>query len=125
MDNLFVVCEPQPREAQSVRRQLEGVFKTVSVPVDRLREAGPPGPYTLIGTNLGDRRPNFRHQGLAEKESRKARRSFSSRKGRRALLETLQAYAIGATDLVHRPFDGKTPLRKLYGDFAALAGSAC
>jgi putative nucleotidyltransferase with HDIG domain len=121
VDSLLVVCESL-REVQSVRRQLEGVFKTVPVPVNRLREAGPPGPYTLIGANLGDLGRISDIRDWLRKKPKGAKVVFITKKTSR--LETLQAYAIGATDLVHRPFEGKMLLRKLYGDFAALAGSA-
>jgi putative nucleotidyltransferase with HDIG domain len=121
VDNLFVVCD-SIREAQSIRRQLEGVFKTVSLPVDRLQEAGPPGPYTLIGTNLGDLAKISGIRDWLRQKPKGAKVVFITKRTSR--LETLQAYAIGATDLVHRPFDGKTLLRKFYGDFAALAGPA-
>jgi putative nucleotidyltransferase with HDIG domain len=119
VDSLFVVCD-SIRDAQSVRRQLDGVFKTVSIPVYGLREAGPPGPYTLIGTDLGDlpHISDIRHW-LRQKPKGAKVVFITNRTSRR---ETLQAYAIGATDIVHRPFDGRTLLRKFYGDFAALAG---
>jgi putative nucleotidyltransferase with HDIG domain len=120
VDNLTVICESL-REAQTVRRQLEGVFRTVSVPVNRLWEAGPPGPYTLIGTNLADLAQISDVRDWLKKKPKGAKVVFITKRTSR--LETLQAYAIGATDLVHRPFDGKTLLRKFYGDFGALAGT--
>jgi putative nucleotidyltransferase with HDIG domain len=120
VDNLLVVCDSL-RETQSVRQQLEGVFKIVPVPVNRLREVGPPGPFTLIGTNLGDVAQISEIRDWLRKRPKGAKVVFITKRSSR--LETLQAYAIGATDLVHRPFDGKMLLRKLYGDFAALAGT--
>jgi putative nucleotidyltransferase with HDIG domain len=121
VDNLIVVCD-SIRESQSVCRQLDGVFTTVSLPVNRLLEAGPPGPYTLIGTDLCDLAQISDIRSWLRRKPNGAKVVFITNRASRR--EALQAYAIGATDLVHRPFDGTTLLRKFHGDFAALAGQA-
>jgi putative nucleotidyltransferase with HDIG domain len=121
VDNLSLICDSLT-DAQSIRQQLDGVFGTFLLPVDRLREAGPPGPYCVISIDLSD---PVRISGIRDwlrQRPKDAKVVFVTKKGSR--LEALQAHALGATELVHPPFDGKTLLQKLYGDFGALAGPA-
>jgi putative nucleotidyltransferase with HDIG domain len=121
VDNLLLICDT-PTDARSVRQELEGVFDTVLLPVDRIREAEPPGPYSVISINLCDPDQISDIRDWLRQRPKDAKVVFLTTKGSR--LEALQAYAIGATDLVYRPFDGRTLLRKLYGDFELLAGPA-
>jgi putative nucleotidyltransferase with HDIG domain len=120
MDSLSLVCD-LPGKAQSVRRQLEGVFAALIFPVHRIRQAGPPGPFTVVNIDLGDPAQISDTRDWLEQRPKDAKVVFVTRKSSRH--DALQAYAIGATDLVHPPFDGKSLLRKLYGDFESLAGT--
>jgi putative nucleotidyltransferase with HDIG domain len=120
VDNLSLICN-SATDAQSVRQQLEGVFDTLLLPVNRIREAGPPGRYTVVSSNLTDPAQILDVRDWLRQRPKDAKVVFIAKKGCR--LEALQAYAMGATDLVHHPFDRKTLLGKLYGDFESLAGS--
>ena len=121
MENLSVICNSL-RDARSIRRQLEGIFSTFLLPVDRLREAGPPGPYCVVSIDLSDPGQISGVRDWLRQRSKDAKIVFVTKKGSR--LEALQARALGATELVHPPFDGKALLQKLYGDFEALAAPA-
>lgn len=121
MDNLSLISDSDT-DAQSLRQHLEGVFDTLLLPVNRIREAGPPGRYTLVSSNLGNLAQISDVRDWLKQKPKDAKVVFITRKSSRR--EALQAYAIGATDLVHRPFDGKTLLRKFYGDFELLAGTS-
>jgi putative nucleotidyltransferase with HDIG domain len=121
VDNLSIICD-SPTDAQFVRQQLDGIFDTLFFPVNRIREAEPPGPYSLIAINLGDPVQISDVRDWLRQRPRDAKVVFITRRFSR--VEALQAYAVGATDLVHRPFDGKALLRTFYGEFELLAGPA-
>jgi putative nucleotidyltransferase with HDIG domain len=120
LDNLSLICD-SATDAQSVRQQLEGVFETLVLPVNRIREAGPPGRYTIVSSKLADPAQIFDVRDWLRQRPKDAKVVFITKKACR--LEAVQAYAMGATGLVHHPFDGRALLRKLYGDFELLAGS--
>ncbi len=119
MDNLSLICDSLT-DAQSIRQQLDGVFATFLLPVDRLTQAGPPESYCVVSIDLTDPVQISGVRDWLRKRPKDAKAVFVTRKGSR--LEALQAHALGATDLVHRPFEGKALLQKLYGDFESLAG---
>jgi putative nucleotidyltransferase with HDIG domain len=98
------------------------MFDTRVLPVNRLREAGPPGQYTVVGSNLGDLARISDIRNWLGQRPKDAKVVFITKKGCR--LEAVQAYALGATGLVHHPFDRRTLLRNFYGDFELLAGPA-
>ena len=118
MNELAAVCE-SPEDAQCIRRQLEGIFETRCVPSNRILDTGPPGQYTIIGVNLSDpvRIRDLRH--WLQRKPKDAKLIFVTERGSR--LEAAQAYAIGATGLVHRPIKANALLTKLFGGFKSLA----
>jgi putative nucleotidyltransferase with HDIG domain len=119
MNHLSVLCD-SPADAQCVRQGSVGIFETRFLPADhRLREAEWPGQYIVIGINLNDlmRISDVKH--WLRRKPKDAKVIFIVDKASR--LEAARAYAIGATDLVHRPVDGKALLAKLHGDIQLLA----
>jgi putative nucleotidyltransferase with HDIG domain len=119
MNHLSVLCD-SPADAQCVRQGSVGIFETRFFPADhRLREAEWPGQYIVIGINLNDlmRISDVKH--WLRRKPKDAKVIFIVDKASR--LEAARAYAIGATDLVHRPVDGKALLAKLHGDIQLLA----
>jgi putative nucleotidyltransferase with HDIG domain len=118
MNQVAAICD-SPEDAQCIRRHLEGIFETRCVPSDRILETEPPGQYTIIGINLSDlvRIGDLKH--WLRRKPKDAKLIFITQRGSR--LEAARAYAIGATDLVHRPMDAKVLVTKLCGDFQSLA----
>jgi putative nucleotidyltransferase with HDIG domain len=121
VDNLSLISD-SATDAQSLRQRLEGVFDTLLLPVNRIREAGPPGRYTVVSSDLGNLSQISDVRDWLKQRPKDARVVFITRKSSRR--EALQAYAMGATGLVHHPFDRKTLLRNFFGDFELLAGPA-
>jgi hypothetical protein len=121
MNKLSLIFD-SPTDAQSVRQQLAGIFDALILPVNRMQEAQPPGPYTFMRINFSDLAQISNVRNWLRQKPKDANVFFITRKSFR--LEALQAYALGATGLVHHPFDGKSLLRKLYGDFELLAAPA-
>lgn len=118
MNQLAVMCD-SAEDAQSVRRHLKGIFETQCVSPDRIADAEPPLHHTIVGIDLNDLdRVRALKQWLSQKP-KDAKLIFIVEKGSR--LEAVRAYAIGATDVVHRPIDMNLLLVKLYGDFQSLA----
>jgi len=118
MDSVSLVCD-LPSKAQFVRRQLERIFDALILPVNRIRKAGPPGRYSVVSIDLDDPAQISDTREWLEQRPKDAKVVFITRRSSRH--DALQAYAIGATDLVHPPFDGRSLLRRLYGDFESLA----
>jgi HD-GYP domain-containing protein (c-di-GMP phosphodiesterase class II) len=118
MDQVTAICASSD-EAQRICRSLEGFFKTRCVPSDRILDAEPPGQYTIVGINLGDIDKIHDLKQWLKRKTKDAKLIFITGSGSR--LEAARAYALGATDLVHRPIDATALLRKLRGDFKSLA----
>jgi len=90
------------------------------LPADRrIREAEGPGQYVVVGINLNDLARISDVKDWLRRKPKDTKVIFIVDKASR--LEAARAYAIGATDLVHRPIDGKALLAKLHGDFQLLA----
>jgi putative nucleotidyltransferase with HDIG domain len=99
-------------------RQLSDIFQ---IELKRFDDIGrePPGEYTVFDFDL-----NAVPRLTALKEWLKAAPSgakviFVTDKGSR--LQDTQAYAIGATELLHRPLDARAVLTTLWGDVASLS----
>jgi putative nucleotidyltransferase with HDIG domain len=118
MDQVTAICASS-EDAQFIRRSLEGVFQTQCVPSDRILEAEPPGQYTIVGIDLGDIEKIHNLKQWLKRKTKNAKLIFITRSGSR--LDAARAYALGATDLVHRPIDATALLTRLRGDLKSLA----
>jgi putative nucleotidyltransferase with HDIG domain len=118
MDRVTAICDSS-EDARCIRRSLEGIFQTQCVPSDRISEAEPPGQYAIVGIDLGDVDKIYRLKQWLKRRTKDAKFIFITRGGSR--LEDARAYALGATELVHRPIDAAALLTKLRGDLKSLA----
>jgi putative nucleotidyltransferase with HDIG domain len=119
MDRLSILCE-SPGWSEDIRRQLARVFEIRWYDFDSIHCANPDR-YTIVDVNL------------QEITRLRALRAWLKRKPKGAAtiivtnktshLENVRAHAIGATDIVHRPIDGKVLLSKLWGDLTSFAGT--
>lgn len=108
-------------DAERLRHQLAGLLDVDFVELTDIHRSKP-SRFTVISTNLG----NAAHL-LDLKEWMKSRPKggkviFATQPGSR--YEMTQAYALGATDVVTSPIDVKELLRKIWSDFAVLAGDS-
>jgi putative nucleotidyltransferase with HDIG domain len=121
MNRLAAICDSL-EDAQCLRRHLNGIFETECVLADRFAETDPPGQYTIIGIDLNDFDRVRALRRWLDQKPKGAKLIFIVEKGSR--LEAARAYSIGATNLVHRPFDTNELLISLFGDFSLLASGS-
>jgi putative nucleotidyltransferase with HDIG domain len=105
-------------DGEMLRRQLSGIVEFAFNRIDDI-ERVPPGQFTLFDCDLND---TARVAALKEWLRRKPNEGkviFVTEKASR--LQNTRAFAIGATDVLHRPFNGRDLLAKLWGDVATLS----
>jgi putative nucleotidyltransferase with HDIG domain len=118
MNQLVAICD-SPEDARCIGRQLMGIFETQDVPSDRILDAGPPGQFSVISVDLNDLEKIRDLRQWLKQKPKAAKLIFITEKGSR--LKSAQAYALGATDIIHRPMDITAVLVKPCGGFKALA----
>src|SRR5216117_2124547 len=106
---------------QAIRQQLGGVFELTFLDLDHIH-AAEPQPCLLFDINLRDGAHLLKLKGWLDRKPKDGKVVFVTDKVSHA--QAIQAYALGATDIVHRPFDAKALLKKLSGDFDALSSDA-
>lgn len=118
MRKLIVVCD-SPLISEDIRASLGSTFEIEFVTYNRIHDRDPDH-FTIVDMDL---------QGTTRLLVLKEWLKGKPRDGKVLVvtdkashLETIRAHAIGATDTVHRPIDGKL-IRSMFGrDFASLAG---
>ena len=120
MHRLSIVSDTAD-SAECINRQLRSVFETQTVRRDRLSDAEPTK-YTIVDIDLANN-SSFSDLRLWLKPPPANRVVlFGVDEGVRH--QAVQAYALGATDLVGRPIDGTVLLKKLVGDVGTLLADA-
>jgi putative nucleotidyltransferase with HDIG domain len=116
--NRICIFSDSSENAENIRHHLAGMFETRCLDPDRIGDAEPEH-FVVVDIDLNDTTsfPDLRTWLLRKPKYGKV--LFVTEKGSR--LEAVRAHAFGATDLVHRPIDGKAILIKLWGDFDSLA----
>jgi putative nucleotidyltransferase with HDIG domain len=117
--NELWVYSAAPDSADELRDQLAGIFKVQHFDSVRDRK---PAQYTLVDVSLRDTSHLFDLKEWLKQKPKGGKAIFVTDKASR--IEDTRAYAIGATDLIHRPIDARLLLAKLWGDFDALSGDA-
>jgi HD-GYP domain-containing protein (c-di-GMP phosphodiesterase class II) len=120
MNQLAAICDSS-QAAHCIREHLEGVFETECIPSDRLLEARPPGQYTTVDIDLTDSDRVRDLKRWLTRRPKHAKVVFIIERGSR--VELVRAFAVGATDFVHRPIATSALLTKLRDDFKSLASS--
>ena len=119
MDRISVISDSVER-AENISRQLAGIFSTKSFAREGFSHAAPPK-YVIVDIDLEE---NLRLVDLRlwlELRPSHGKAIFVVEHGVR--LQAVQAFALGATDLVVRPVDRKSLLAALLGDISFLAGN--
>ena len=102
----------------AIQRDLGHIFDLRIVPLSLLQDAAP-GQFQVFDVNLsGGARVDEIKKWLKHRP-KGGKVVFAIDKTSRA--ERIQAYALGATDIVHRPIGGRALLKLLLGDFNSLS----
>jgi hypothetical protein len=117
MQRLTVVLDAKGA-VDAIERDLGRVFQIRFLPVAMLADAAD-DQFLLFDVNLGNRAQVQEIKGLLARRSKTRRIVFAVDKTSRA--EKIQAYTLGATDIIHRPVNGRALLRVLLGNFASLS----
>ena len=103
---------------EAIQRQLAGVFDLRFRSLDQIREMAPE-PYLVFDIDMHDGRHLLETKEWLKRKPKDSKVVFVIDETSRS--EKIQARALGATDVIHRPIDGKALLKLLWGDFDALA----
>lgn len=116
MDCLSIISDSAFR-AQTIGKQLHGVFQTKLIALDDI-PSSPPPQYTLCDVNLDSALiPALKH--WLQRGPKNGKIILAVDKGSR--FQAVQASALGATDVLPRPLEGKAVLKELLGDLESLA----
>ena len=116
MSPLPIISDSFDRTAD-ITRQLAGVIETRLYRPEWLAET-PHGQFAIVDVNLKDATHAPTLRDWLNRGPKIHKVVFVTNRDSR--IEMVRAYAIGATDLIHRPIIGKTLLAKLWGDFSSL-----
>jgi len=117
MNQLSIFCD-SPAYSEDIRSQLAGIFQIRFRRFDNIRDAAP-DQHIIVDINLKENTRLLDLKDWLKHRPRNGKAIFVTNKASR--FEIVRAHAIGATDVVHLPIDGKMILSKLWGDFASLA----
>jgi putative nucleotidyltransferase with HDIG domain len=120
MQPLSVFCESEVA-GERLRKQLAGLF---DVHIINLQHVGDlkPQQFTVVDVSLKDPSRLLHLRDWLKRKPGDAKAIFVVDKASR--IEVTRAYAVGATDILHRPIDVTELLAKLCGEVVALAGDA-
>jgi putative nucleotidyltransferase with HDIG domain len=117
MESLSIISDSAYR-AETIGSQLHGVFETHLILLDEIPDS-PPTQFILCDVNLDSAHiPALKH--WLQRRPKKGKIILAVDKGSR--FQAVQASALGATDLLPRPVEGKAVLKELLGDIDSLAG---
>jgi putative nucleotidyltransferase with HDIG domain len=116
--NRLAIISDSDYRANRLGSQLAGIFDTQVISPDDIPQSEP-AQFTVCDLNVDC--PQIPALKLWLKQRPKnAKTIFAVDRG--SHVQEVQAYAIGATDLMLRPIEGKSLLIKLFGDLETLAG---
>ena len=104
-------------DTEAIRRQLADVFELQFRPFDRIQDMMPE-PYLVFDINMHDGRHLVEIKEWLKRKPKDGKVVFVIDETSRS--EKIQAHALGATDVIHRPINGKALLTLLWGDFNSL-----
>lgn len=117
MDQLSIFVGART-DTEAIRHQLANVFDLRFLQLSQIRNMAPE-PYLVFDINMHDGPYLIELKEWLKKKPKGGKVIFVINKDLRT--EKIQAQALGATDVIHRPINGKTLLSVLWGDFEALA----
>jgi putative nucleotidyltransferase with HDIG domain len=103
---------------KALRKQLAGVVEIDFVPLEEALNSNPTT-TTIFDIDLNNEAALPRLKEWLKRKPDQAKAIFITDKN--SHLQNTRAFALGATDLLHRPVDGRALLTKLWGNVASLA----
>jgi putative nucleotidyltransferase with HDIG domain len=123
MNRLTIFVDPDRSVGiDSIRRDLGNTFELKFFSFNRIRDVAP-GRFQVFDINLSDGPRLEDIKKWAKDRPRDSKLIFAVDKASRA--EKIQAYALGATDIIHRPVTGRSLRKVLSSEFDALAVDIC
>jgi putative nucleotidyltransferase with HDIG domain len=116
--NKLCIFSDAAEKAEALRRQFGGIFELTFLDLDHVHAAEPRS-CLLFDIDLRD---SQRLPKLRDSLSRRPKDSkvvFVTDKA--SHVQVIQARALGATGIVHRPYDAKVLVKKLLGEFESLS----
>ena len=101
----------------ATQRALSNVFELSFLPLASIASRKPE-PYLVFDINMRDASHLGDVKDWLRRRPKNGKAVFVTDKASR--VAQTQAHALGATDVIHRPIDGKSLLKLLWGDFDAL-----
>jgi putative nucleotidyltransferase with HDIG domain len=105
--------------AAALRRQLNGTLDVRFLPLDGILDRAPEY-YTIVDVNLKHAPHLPELKEWLKRRPKGGKAIFLTDKSSR--VESIQAFALGATDVMHHPIRGQELLTRLWGEFTSLAG---
>jgi response regulator RpfG family c-di-GMP phosphodiesterase len=106
-------------DAERLRRQLAGLLDVQFVQLADIHRSKPDR-FTVVSANLSNASGLLDLKEWMKSKPKGGKIIFVTQPGSR--VETTQAYALGATDVVNCPIDAKELLKTVWSDFAVLGG---
>jgi putative nucleotidyltransferase with HDIG domain len=104
-------------DTEEIRYQLADVFELQFLSLDRIQDMTPEQ-YLVFDINMRDGPPVLKVKEWLKRKPKGGKVIFVTDKTSRT--EKMQAHSLGATDVIHRPINGKALLTLLWGDFNSL-----
>jgi putative nucleotidyltransferase with HDIG domain len=120
MNRLCFVSD-SPFEAERLRRLLAGTLDVCFVDIVDIKNTQPDR-FTVISAHLSDPTRLLDLKEWLKTKPNNGKVVFAT--NARSRIETTQAFALGATDVIALPIDAKELLKKLWSDFAVLGGDS-
>lgn len=105
-------------DVAATQRALSNVFELSFLPIASIASRKPE-PYLVFDINMRDASHLSEVKDWLRRKPKDGKAIFVTDRASR--VAQTQAHALGATDVIHRPIDGKSLLKLLWGDFDALA----
>ncbi len=117
MYHLTVIADDRAN-TDVLRKQLAGIFDIETETVEEAIRSSP-GAATVFDINLSDEPSLLKLKSWLGRKPANAKVIFLA--DRTSHLQHARAYALGATDVLHRPIDGRELLARLWGDVTSLS----
>jgi len=117
INNLAIFTDTAPKW-EALRWRLAGFFELTFLDLDHIH-AAEPQLYLLFDIDFRDCRRLLELKEWLNRKPKNSKVVFATDKASHA--QAIQARALGATDIVHRPLDANALVRKLLTDFGAIS----
>ena len=117
MSFLLSFVSTSETSAAALRRQMNGTLDIRFLPLDRILDRTPEY-YTIVDVNLKNTSHLLELKEWLRRRPKGGKAIFLTDKSSR--IESVQAFALGATDVMHHPLSERELLTRLWGEFTSL-----